>query len=348
MFALRVVGGLFALALVVVPFIRHRQRKISRLSLLISWALAVGLGLLAASPTVFNPLFNLFNFQAGGGRRLLGVLFFAVMVIIVLLLRVQSLTDENQRSIRLLVESLAVSSFDWEQAKGLPQGDRILVLMPAYNEAENVGAVIRAMPERVEGLPVGVIVIDDDSDDDTARVAREAGAMVVRNPIRRGGGLALRVGYEIAVRLGAVVVVTMDADGQHVPDEMHLLVKPILAGEADMIQGSRMLGDFEKESHVRHLGVLFFSRLVTLITGNRVTDVSSGYRATRADLLADLVLEQDQFWTSELLIEGLRHRANVKEVPITILARAGGESKKPKNLRYGWNFTRAIIKTWLR
>ena len=96
------------------------------------------------------------------------------------------------------------------------------------------------------------------------------------------------------------------------------------------------------------LGVHFFSKLVTVMTGSRVTDVSNGYRATRADVLTDMVLHQDQFWTSELLIEGMRHRLRIKEVPITIRARAGGESKKPKNVKYAWNFTKAIVKTWLR
>lgn len=99
---------------------------------------------------------------------------------------------------------------------------------------------------------------------------------------------------------------------------------------------------------MRHVGVVFFSWLVSLLTGSRVTDVSNGYRATGADVLRRLVLTQDQFWTSELLIEGWRHRARIVEVPVTVRARAAGASKKPKSLRYGWNFTKAILQTWLR
>ena len=72
------------------------------------------------------------------------------------------------------------------------------------------------------------------------------------------------------------------------------------------------------------------------------------YRATRSSTLKKLVLEQDQFWTSEVTIEALRQHARVKEVPVTFLTRRGGESKKPKSLRYGWHFTKAIAKTWLR
>jgi hypothetical protein len=99
---------------------------------------------------------------------------------------------------------------------------------------------------------------------------------------------------------------------------------------------------------IRHIGVHVFSRIVSILTGRRITDPSSGYRAARADLLQRLVLEQDQFWTSEILIEALRHRARVVEVPVTIVARTSGSSKKPASFRYGWNFSKVIIQTWLR
>jgi hypothetical protein len=140
----------------------------------------------------------------------------------------------------------------------------------------------------------------------------------------------------------------MDADGQHLAEELPVLVRPILDDEADYVNGSRILGEFERESLVRHVGVHVFARLVTILTGRRITDPSSGYRAGRAELFRRFVLEEDQFWTTEILIEALRHRARVVEVPVTIAARAGGETKKPASLRYGWNFSKVIVQTWLR
>jgi hypothetical protein len=348
MIALRFVGGFFAVALFVAAILRYRRRAISRLNLIITTFVAVGVVMLAIAPNLFNPVFDVFRFKAGTGGRLTGLLLFSVILIFILVFRDMSYTDEATRSIRLLVEALALSAFERSQTEGLPPGPRIIVVMPAHNEAENVGGVVHAMPEQIEGYPVVPVVVDDASEDGTSDAARRAGALVARLPIRRGGGLALRVGYEIALQLDAVAVVTMDADGQHVPDEMSLLVKPILVDEADMVNGSRVLGEFQRESLVRHIGVHFFSRLVTLMTGSRVTDVSNGYRATRADALKLLVLDQDQFWTSELLIEAMRHRLRIKEVPITVRARAGGVSKKPKNLKYGWKFAKAIVQTWLR
>jgi glycosyltransferase involved in cell wall biosynthesis len=305
-------------------------------------------GLLAAWPDLFNPIFRLFSFQRGGGQRLLGVVLIANLILLGLVLRNLGQSDLVSRDMRLLIEALGMQSFDEAQAANLPDGDRIVVVLPAHNEAQNVGAVVRAMPKHVDGLPVVTLVIDDASTDETSRVAEEAGALVARLPVRRGGGLALRVGYEIALKLGGVVIASLDADGQHLPEELPTVVAPILQGEADMVQGSRILGAFEKESHLRHVGIRFFSKLVSLMTGVRVTDVSNGYRASRMETLRRLVLQQDQFWTSEILIEGLRQHARIVEVPVTVRARLAGESKKPKNLKYGWNFTKAIVQTWLR
>ncbi|MGE5459942.1 MAG: DUF2304 family protein [Solirubrobacterales bacterium] len=348
MIALRILGGVFAVAFFVLAAVRYRQRQVSRLSLIISWLISLVVLVLAIDPSLFNPLFEVFNFQPRSGQRLTAVLLFGVVVLFLLVIRMQSEADTSERSIRLLVESLGQADFDWAAAERLPSGKRIVVISPAYNEAENVGAVIEAMPREIDGYHVLPIVIDDHSDDGTADAARAAGALAASLPIRRGGGLALRVGYDIALKLDADIVVTIDADGQHQPEELPTLVGPIVDGVADHVNGSRMLGDFERESLIRHVGVHFFSWTVTVLTGQRVTDISSGYRATRADTLRKLILEQDQFWTSEVTIEALRQHARVVEVPVTFLTRRGGVSKKPKSFRYGWNFSKAIVKTWLR
>ena len=181
------------------------------------------------------------------------------------------------------MEALGVGRFDWDEAATRVPGPRSSRL-PAFNEAENVGAVIEAMPRR-SWATGGPIVVDDHSDDGTDEAARAAGALAARLPIRRGGGLALRVGYDIALKLGADIVVTLDADGQHLPEEIPILVAPIIEDRADHVNGSRMLGDYEGEQSVRSAGVHFFSRVVTMLTGQRITDISSGYRATRADTL---------------------------------------------------------------
>jgi hypothetical protein len=345
--ALRILAGLAAVGIFVLAVRGHERRQISRLNLIILFALCASVVALAMYPPLFDPLLRTFNFRRGTNGVIFALLM-AVGVLFFLYLRAQTSADTNERSIRLLVEALGQERFDWDRASRLPDGPRLVTVSPAFNEAENVGDVIKQIPGMIEGHHVVPVVVSDGSTDGTATAAREAGAFVAELPIRRGGGLALRVGYDIALRLGAQVVVTLDADGQHLPEEISVVIAPIVAGDADYVNGSRLLGSFEQESLIRHLGVHVFSRIITTLTGQRITDPSSGYRAARADLLEKVVLKQDQFWTSEILIEALRHHARVVEVPVTFLARAGGESKKPKSLRYGWNFLKVIIQTWLR
>ncbi len=345
--AIRILAGLAAVALFVMAVRRYDRRQVSRLNLIIAFGLCVAVLALAVYPPLFDPILRTFDFQRGT-NGVVFTLLVAVGILFFLYLRAQASSDTNERSIRLLVEALGQERFDWDRTASLPSGPKLITVSPAFNEAENVAGVIKEIPAMIEGHHVVPVVVSDGSTDRTAAAAREAGAFVAELPIQRGGGLALRVGYEVALRLGADIVVTLDSDGQHLPEEIPVMIAPILSGEADYVNGSRLLGSFERESLIRHVGVHVFSRIITVLTGRRITDPSSGYRAARADLLEKLVLEQDQFWTSEILIEALRHRARVVEVPVTFLARAGGESKKPKSLRYGWNFLKVIIQTWLR
>ena len=218
MIALRILGGVFAAGLLFSAIVRYRRRRITKLNLIIS----VGLGLVGATlatvPGLFDPLFNLFNFRQGGGRRLLAVLLFGNIVLLLLILRNQTETDVVRRDFQLLMEWMGTQTLDLRQADGLPAGDRVVVVLPAHNEAANIAAVLRAMPEKIEGHPVIPLVVDDASTDGTAQVARAEGALVATLPIRRGGGQALRVGYELALQLDAGVVASLDADGQHDPD----------------------------------------------------------------------------------------------------------------------------------
>jgi glycosyltransferase involved in cell wall biosynthesis len=227
-------------------------------------------------------------------------------------------------------------------------GGRVAVLIPAYEEAEALPGVLPRVPARAGGMDTAVLVVDDGSRDATAQVAQAAGAAVARLPVNRGGGAALRAGYALMERAGAAIVVTLDADGQHRPEELERLVEPIAAGRAHVVQGSRTLGSSEPGALSRQLGIAFFNRLISLLTGARVTDCSNGYRAVRADVLPQLELRQEQFHAAEVIVEVLMMRLPFEEAPISVLRRSHGHSKKPRTLRYGFGFGRAIVSTWMR
>jgi Glycosyl transferase family 2 len=227
-------------------------------------------------------------------------------------------------------------------------GGRIAVVIPAYDEAENLAELLPRVPDRLAGVLAAVLVVDDGSADDTAAAALSAGAVVAQLPENRGGGAALRIGYALMVAAGASVVITMDADGQHQPEEIEALVEPVLSGRAELVQGSRVLGSSEPGEFARELGIALFNRLVRLLTRVRVTDCSNSFRAIRTELLPELDLRQPQFHAAEFLIEGLTRGLVFEEVPVSVLSRRHGRSKKPTTLRYGYGFSWAIISAWRR
>ena len=342
--ALRSVGLIGGIALVVYAIARRRSLRNAEVLIL----LAAGLGLALVSGTeITDKLLSAFSFEKGNGGRILGLAVFAIFILFGLILRALSQGARNARQLSAALEGLAWEEF--RQAK-LPERfhDKIAILVPAYNEADNIGYVLDLMPSEVCGVATAVLVVDDGSRDGTGDVAAEHGAAVARHVANRGGGAALRTGYRLMVESGAEIVVTLDADGQHLPSEMERLVKPVLDGEVDVAHGSRVLGHADRNHFARELGIVFFNRLVSAITRTHVTDCSNGYRAVRTRVLPQLVLRQEQFHTSEFMIEAIKREIPAREVPITVEQRLHGHSKKPAVFRYGMGFANAIVRTWLR
>ncbi len=224
----------------------------------------------------------------------------------------------------------------------------VVVLIAAYNEESGLGPVLDAVPVSCRGLDVASLVVVDGATDGTADVARAHGAVTCDVPVNRGQGAALRLGYHLAAGRGARFVATTDADGQYDLAELPRLLEPLLAGEADFVTGSRRLGANESTDPVRRLGTRVFAGLVSLLTGQRVTDTSFGFRAMRAGIPAGLPLTQPQYQSSELLIGVLARGYRVVEVPMTLRRRTGGRSKKGGDLVYGARYARVVVGTWWR
>jgi glycosyltransferase involved in cell wall biosynthesis len=167
-------------------------------------------------------------------------------------------------------------------------------------------------------------------------------------PTNRGHGAALRVGYALARDAGAQFIVTTDADGQYMGSQIETVLAPVVAGTADFSVGSRWLGRQETTDPVRRLGSRFFARLATLLTGERITDTSSGLRAMTAEVTASVTLRQPQYQTSELLMETLGKGFRYVEVPMTMRKRLHGQTKKGWWPLYGLRYARVLTTTWLR
>jgi hypothetical protein len=342
--ALRLSGIVLAIGLI--GFALFKRRSLRNADVLI--LLVVGLALLLVSGTeITDRLLSALSFERGNGGRILGLAVFAIIFLFVLSVRALSVSARNTREISEVLEGIASEQFRAAGSREVFR-NRIGIVIPAYNEADNIGFVLEQIPDEVCGVGTAVLVVDDGSRDETDEVAAGFGATVARHVVNRGGGAALRTGYRLMVDSDAAIVVTLDADGQHLPSEMERLVRPILEGRVDVAHGSRILGEAEKGHPAREFGIVFFNRLVSLITGTKVTDCSNGYRAVRTSVLPKLVLKQEQFHTSEFLIEAMKRGVPAEEVPVTVVSRLHGSSKKPAVIRYGIGFANAIMRTWLR
>ena len=225
---------------------------------------------------------------------------------------------------------------------------RLVVVIAAFNEAANIGAVLDEVPDQIADVPVSLLVIDDGSTDCTSQAARRHGALVCTLSVNRGHGVALRLGYRIAREAGAGLIATLDGDGQWNPADLPNMVRMIEEDRADFVVGSRQLGQTENTDRFRNVGVRFFAWLISRLTGARLTDTSSGLRVMRADLTRAVRQTQPQYQTSELLIGALFQGFRVAEVPTTMRQRLSGESKKGGNVLYGLSYARVIGKTWRR
>ena len=152
---------------------------------------------------------------------------------------------------------------------------RLIVVVPAHNEERSIGSLVIKLKANADE----VIVVDDGSNDLTEMIARTAGAIIVRHKTNLGKGEALNSGLRKARELEADFVVTIDADGQHLPEEIDALLAPLQADEADIVVGSRYLEPGSKIPRHRIWGHKFFTFLTNQASGIPVTDSQSGYRA---------------------------------------------------------------------
>jgi hypothetical protein len=342
--AIRATG--LVLAALIAAFAIRRRRALRNVDVLILLLLALGLAVVAGTQ-VLDAVLEAFEFRRENDTRIVGVAIFAILILFLLVIRALTQGARMTRELSAVLEGLAWEDF---RAAGHPERfrGRVAVLIPAYEEEASIGRVLDRIPAQVCGLQTAVLVVDDGSRDGTGEVARGHGAIVARHVINRGGGAALRTGYRLLADSGADVVVTLDADGQHLPEEMERLVGPVVEGEVDVAHGSRVLGEAEPNHFARELGIVFFNRVVSLITRTKVSDCSNGYRAVRTGVLPQLVLRQEQFHTSEFMIEAIKRGIPAKEVPVTVASRLHGHSKKPAVVRYGMGFANAIVRAWLR
>ncbi len=227
----------------------------------------------------------------------------------------------------------------------------VLCILPAFNEEGKIGRVVEKVA--ATGKVNRIVVVDDCSADNTRNEALAAGAQVLHHDFNKGVGAAIRTGLKYGRKNGFDIAVIMSGDDQHEPKELSSVLEPLRKGEADFVQGSRHLkgGQTVNAPVFRQLMTGFFSMVFTLLTGQKITDATNGFRAFFLSIPDDDNINLDQEWLDSyelepyLLYKAIRSRKfKVVEVPITVYYR--GEARqysKMRPFRDWWRLARPLF-----
>lgn len=228
---------------------------------------------------------------------------------------------------------------------------KILIIVPAYNEAGNVSRTVQEAAK--SSIPVDVLVVDDGSADTTAQEAGQTSASVASLPFNLGIGGAVQTGFRYALQEGYSCVVQVDGDGQHDTAYLKDILAPIFEAKADMTIGSRFIGPFigYRSSFVRRIGINFFAHLISFLTGYSVTDPTSGFRAYNKRAIKVFAESYPyDFPEPEAIVVAQRAGLRVQEVPVQMRKRLAGVSsiRYMKTLYYMVKVTVAILLNMLK
>jgi glycosyltransferase involved in cell wall biosynthesis len=227
---------------------------------------------------------------------------------------------------------------------------RMVVIIPAYNEQPTVADVIKKIPREIEGIgSIHTVVIDDGSTDETARVAREAGAEVYSFNKNKGLGAAFRQGVKVALSKGADIIVNIDGDGQFNPQHISRLIEPLIKGQADMSTASRFADPklIPEMPWIKKWGNKRMAHLINRLCDLDLHDVSCGFRAYSRDAALRVTLLGGHTYTHEIILDLAYRGLKIVEVPIEVIGvRKSGKSKVANNvIKYGWHSALIVLKS---
>jgi len=203
---------------------------------------------------------------------------------------------------------------------------KTLVIIPAYNEEGSIGKVVEEV--RTHLPQADILVVNDGSTDLTSEIAKSKGAIVLNLPFNLGIGGGMQAGFRYAYEKGYAIAIQVDADGQHDPKEIPKLLQALTEKKVDMVIGSRFLGDSEfKSSLMRRIGISIFSRVISTIAGQKITDPTSGFRAANRKAIQLFASNYPQDYPEPEAVV-LLHQCRLKmgEIPVGMSKRYSGES----------------------
>jgi len=199
---------------------------------------------------------------------------------------------------------------------------KLTILIPAYNEEATIKQVIEEIPKSLDSISeIEVIVIDDGSTDNTAKIARENGAIVYSSIKNQGLAKAISYGFEKCLEHKADILVILDADSQYDSKEIPLLLKPIIEERADIVLGDRQVKKLDHMSLQKKIGNQMMSKVVSRLAGQKINDGQTGFRAFNKNALNKLHIFSGYTYTQETLLQAKYKRLKILEIPITFRRR---------------------------
>ncbi|MGA2465988.1 MAG: glycosyltransferase family 2 protein [Thermodesulfobacteriota bacterium] len=200
------------------------------------------------------------------------------------------------------------------------------MIIPAFNEEETLRGVILGIRSFLS--QANILVVNDGSTDSTGDIAREEGVLVLEHPYNMGIGATMQTGFLYALNNGYNIAVQIDGDGQHDARFITSLIKPILDGQANLVIGTRYLSDGGfKSTFLRKLGIRFFTTIIWIFTGKKITDPTSGFRAMDRKGIELFSKEYPSDYPEvEALISAYKKGLHFQEIPVTMRNRQGGAS----------------------
>ena len=213
---------------------------------------------------------------------------------------------------------------------------KLVVMIPAYNEEKSIGKLIEAIPRDTSIDETKILVIDDGSTDSTVSVSKKFGAdVILSNGSNRGLGFTFQRGVDHAIRIGADIIVNIDADGQFNPADIPKLISPIQKDDADMVTCSRFLSKDLVPSmpFLKKVGNRIFTFLVNRLVGGRYTDTQCGFRAYSREAALRMNLIGEFTYTQEVFLELAEKKMRIMEIPLKVAGtREFGKSKMLRSI----------------
>ena len=230
---------------------------------------------------------------------------------------------------------------------------KLVILIPAFNEEKSLGKVLEKIPQKIKGVDqIDVLVVNDGSTDQTAAIARQNGVKVISHSKNRGLGAAFKTGIDEALKMGADIIVNIDADGQFNPKDIPLLIAPILSGQAQMATATRFKEKALIPANIppaKLWGNRQFTKLVNFLTGENFTDTQCGFRAYSREAALRLNLFGQFTYTQEVFIDLLEKGMNIVEVPLKVTYFKNSQRKSAISgslLKYGFRALEIILRTF--